>query len=377
MSRRASRFGHGSLALLALLAGCGPVDESGKAAPETSSLPPSASAPAGNSAAPNSATPSTPNTTAPGASTGESAADPLVAALGRLAEPQVAANYPAVRSAAEAAGFKGDAGYQQVLFLQAAGMMALQSGSTDDAYLIFGEAYRSAVKVDENETGEAPEPYRPLLANTYYNGACALAIDGDAAAAATALEKAIALGFDDFDQLKQDGDLASVRALPDFGAKLDGWIAAAEEAKSFPFEFVVTDLDGTSRSLAEMKGKVVIVDFWGTWCPPCRAEIPSFVKLQEQYGEQGLQIIGLNYERGEPSEAEPMIREFMTANSMNYPCAIGTPEIMAQVPNFQGYPTTLFIGRDGKVKDVTVGLHPYEALEERVVRLLAAEAASE
>ena len=68
--------------------------------------------------------------------------------------------------------------------------------------------------------------------------------------------------------------------------------------ETFPFDFTLTDFSGQNISLTGFQGKVLIVDIWGTWCPPCRAEIPSFVKLQTEYGPQGLQIVGLNYEHG-------------------------------------------------------------------------------
>ncbi len=140
---------------------------------------------------------------------------------------------------------------------------------------------------------------------------------------------------------------------------------------AFSLDFEVTDVQGQPLRLADYVGKVVIVDFWGTWCPPCREEIPSLVQLQEKYGPQGLQIIGLNYERGAPASAARKVRDFMASNGVNYPCALGTPEIQAQVPNLQGYPTTIFIDKTGRVRAKEVGLHEYEYLESIVTKLLA------
>ena len=140
--------------------------------------------------------------------------------------------------------------------------------------------------------------------------------------------------------------------------------------QAFPFDFDVRDLDGQSLRLSDLQGKVVIVDFWGTWCPPCRKEIPSFVRLQEEYGDRGLQMIGLNYERGSPSAAVAGIRKFRQSAGINYPCALGNAALKNQVPGFRGYPTTLFIDRTGSVRLKIVGLHAYDLLEAIVLTLL-------
>ena len=140
---------------------------------------------------------------------------------------------------------------------------------------------------------------------------------------------------------------------------------------TFLLDFAVIDVQGQPHRLADYRGKVVIVDFWGTWCPPCEAEIPSFVRLQEEYGPQGLQIIGLNYEQGTPQSATRAVKAFMATNGINYPCALGTPEIRAQVPGFEAFPTTIFLDKTGRVRAKEVGLHRYEYLESIVKKLLA------
>ncbi len=146
----------------------------------------------------------------------------------------------------------------------------------------------------------------------------------------------------------------------------------ATQFSPFAFDFSVTDVTGKSISLSDLQGKVVIVDIWGTWCPPCRMEVPSFVKLQQTYGSQGLQIIGINYE--EPSDPEEVQRQavvdLIEELDINYPCALGTESIQAQIPFFEGYPTTIFIDRTGKVRSKVVGMHSYRELEAKVRELL-------
>lgn len=250
------------------------------------------------------------------------------------------------------------------------------------------DAFEGAFKQAKSAVGmmpNAPGRYRDLLSQIYYNGACCQALQGNAEAASQTLHQAIQWGWSDLDGIKSDTDLASLRALPGFDATFKKWSEEVRQVMldrgreelangtSFPFDFAVTDIDGAEHKLADFKGKVLIVDIWGTWCPPCRAEIPSFIKLQDKYGPSGLQIIGLNYERVQGDAALSTVRDFVKAQGMNYPCALGTPEIRSQVPQFRGYPTTLFIDRTGAVRLMLVGSHPYAFLESVVAVLLAEE----
>lgn len=230
---------------------------------------------------------------------------------------------------------------------------------------------------------ELPDGMPRLLATVFYNEACALSVAGKVEEALAALDEAVTYGFKDFKLLSDDEDLENLRSAPDFNARVEKWRATAAERaaqhaaeklaefKSFPFDFQITDLEGKPHSLADYKGKVVVVDIWGTWCPPCRAEIPSFIKLQQQYGEQGFQMIGLNYEGEISDEVAEKVKQFIQEHGINYPCALASEEIRDQVPDFEGYPTTLFIDRQGKVRLKLVGLHEYEDLEAVVLALLA------
>ncbi|MHB8973371.1 MAG: TlpA family protein disulfide reductase [Pirellulaceae bacterium] len=166
----------------------------------------------------------------------------------------------------------------------------------------------------------------------------------------------------------------SYRMLTLFGLVTVLLLPGCTETRSTPtfsLDFTVTDVQGQTHRLTDYRGKVVIVDFWGTWCPPCRAEIPSFVRLQEEYGPQGLQIIGLSYEKSAPKLATRTVQTFMAANGINYPCALGTRDILTQVPGFQGFPTTVFLDKTGRVRALESGLHKYEYLESIVKQLLA------
>ena len=276
---------------------------------------------------------------------------------------------------------------QLASLLNSVGMNLAGTGNREKGLEAFRAALEQAQSVAVDPLQPLPDGAEEMLSMVYYNGACAQSLDGKPEDAKATLQKAIEMGFSDLNNLRNDADLAAVRALPGFDQQLVTWEALIAErlvkqaqevlasGESFPFDFALTDFGGQAINLTGFQGKVLIVDIWGTWCPPCRAEIPSFVKLQTEYGPQGLQIVGLNYEQGvDEAAAKELVTKFIQENGMNYPCAMGTEAIQQQVPNFEGFPTTLFIDRAGKVRAKTVGLHEYAFLE-AIVKILLAEAA--
>ncbi len=133
---------------------------------------------------------------------------------------------------------------------------------------------------------------------------------------------------------------------------------------------------GNTVSKTDFQGKVLIADIWGTWCPPCREEISLFIELKEKFAGQ-MDIVGINYERvDEEKEAISKIKDFIEEYQMNYNCVIGDEETKQQIPNFRGYPTTLFIDQKGQVRLTLVGLHSMAKLES-VVRSLIDEPGAE
>lgn len=235
----------------------------------------------------------------------------------------------------------------------------------------------------------------------YYNEACALAVDNQPEKALKSLDEAVEFGFKDLALMERDTDLKSVRELAGYAAfktKAEETIRAAVEAararmtkevedilaqnEPFDFNFELTDTDGQAIKLADFGGKVLIVDVWGTWCPPCRMEIPHFVALQKNFADAGLVIVGLNSERsGNPDEALKLVQDFRKQNEMNYRCALVNNDTLQQIPEFNAFPTTLFLDRGGEIRAKVIGYHDYEMLEILVRKLLdekfdAAEAAA-
>jgi len=255
-------------------------------------------------------------------------------------------------------------------------------------YLKSAKLLKHALKLKPEMIEENPG-IRGFAGMVLYNGACAQAKTDTPAEALATLKEAVGYGFSDVKLMSTDEDLEAVRKLPEYEAfaaeaaeaiklaskkEIDGLLAKNEP---FDFNFELEDIAGNKISKASYAGKVMIVDIWGTWCPPCRAEIPHFVELDKNYREKGLQIVGLNKEQTDDAdEAKQLITKFNEGQGVTYPCALITEEIMGQVPEFQGFPTTLFIDRKGTVRLKVVGARGPEFLE-GVVQALLAEPAPE
>ena len=156
------------------------------------------------------------------------------------------------------------------------------------------------------------------------------------------------------------------------GCRPSSNLESPENPEAYPFDFSLTSTENTTVSKSDFVGKVLVVDIWGTWCPPCREEVPHFVRLQEELGDQGLQMVGINYENAsDADESISKIAEFTKNTPINYPLLIGTSEVQAQVPNFEGYPTTIFIDRAGNVRLTLVGARSERELRGIITRLLS------
>ena len=142
-------------------------------------------------------------------------------------------------------------------------------------------------------------------------------------------------------------------------------IGAAAGARATPVHptpapsWKLMDVNGTPVSSDQFKGKVVVVDFWATWCPPCRAEIPGYVDLQKKYAKDGLVIVGVSLDQKPPGE----VRKFMERFGINYTIVMGTPVMQDSFGEMDGIPTTFIIDRRGNIRDRKVGSMPEEEFE--------------
>ena len=151
----------------------------------------------------------------------------------------------------------------------------------------------------------------------------------------------------------------------------DAAVPSACDAKPKPanLNFVLKDSAGKDFNLASQKGKVILLDFWATWCPPCKVEIPWFVEFQDKYGPKGFIVIGISVD--DPASA---LKPFGEKYKVNYPLLIGDGRNDIKGPRGYnaawGLPKTFVIGRDGMICKTHIGLSVKEHFEQQIKSLL-------
>ncbi len=146
-------------------------------------------------------------------------------------------------------------------------------------------------------------------------------------------------------------------------------IACSQTSKNRVPSFTLPTLDGETFNIDDHVGeKVMIIDFWATWCPPCRAEIPGFVRLFEKYREKGLLIVGISLDRG--GNAESVVRNFMKEYNVNYPIMMGNEEVVKKFGGIRAIPTTFIINKKGEIVEKIIGYRDEDYFENIIKELL-------
>jgi thiol-disulfide isomerase/thioredoxin len=190
------------------------------------------------------------------------------------------------------------------------------------------------------------------------------------AVAATAVALlAIAIPFVWQPHVEAEPSAASATAEVTPAASHDGSPEAAAcmaNPKPANFDFTIKDVDGNQVSLASYKGKVVLLNFWATWCGPCKAEIPGFVRLQEKYRDQ-LVIIGYSVD-----DTAEKAKAYAAEYKMNYPILLGEgrEDVQDAYGPIWGIPASFIISKDGKVCRKHMGIAPEAVFEKEVVALM-------
>jgi peroxiredoxin len=127
-------------------------------------------------------------------------------------------------------------------------------------------------------------------------------------------------------------------------------------------DFELRSLDGRSVRLSDFHGKVVLLNFWATWCVPCKVEMPWFVELQNKYRTEGLQVVGIAMDDASQQD----LRRFTNDLGVNYPILIGTDTVGDSYGGVQFLPVSLYISRDGRVVDKVFGLKTKNEVENKI-----------
>lgn len=131
-------------------------------------------------------------------------------------------------------------------------------------------------------------------------------------------------------------------------------------------DFALTDLSGNTVKLSDYKGNVIIIDFWATWCGPCRRGIPEFIELQDEYGEDKLTILGISVDQGDLS----VVPAFAEKYGINYPVLFANDDVQYKYGPIRSIPTAYIVDREGKVRDRAVGLRPKSYFKRTIDSLL-------
>lgn len=145
--------------------------------------------------------------------------------------------------------------------------------------------------------------------------------------------------------------------------------SCARAEKSYPLApgFTLKDLDGNDISLSNLEGKVIFLNFWATWCPPCREEIPGFVEIYDQYKDKGIEIIGISVDKlGTKS-----LLAFIEKYKMNYPVVLGTQKVIDDYKPGRFIPVTIIIDKKGKIREKHIGFMDKETLKNYFLKFRA------
>jgi peroxiredoxin len=145
--------------------------------------------------------------------------------------------------------------------------------------------------------------------------------------------------------------------------------AAIRQSRAAP-DFTLRDANGGSVELAGFRGKVVLLNFWATWCGPCKVEIPWFTEFQKQYQAQGFTVVGVSMDE----EGWKVVKPYIAEQNINYPIVIGNEAVNASYGGIESLPTTLLIDKDGRIAFIHSGLIDKREYQKEIVQLLGPRA---
>lgn len=145
-----------------------------------------------------------------------------------------------------------------------------------------------------------------------------------------------------------------------------------ESTRNEAADFELEDASGQKMKLSDLRGKVVLLNFWATWCTPCKIEIPWFVEMEREFKDQGFAVVGVSMDE----DGWDAVKPFMADMKVNYRMVLGTEEMAQLYGGVEALPTSFIIDRNGKVASVHMGIVSRNVFEEEIRALLAVKAAS-
>lgn len=152
---------------------------------------------------------------------------------------------------------------------------------------------------------------------------------------------------------------------PEQGAYPPNYVPSSATGEKKAPNFELTTPEGKKVKLSDYKGKIVVIDFWATWCPPCRKGIPDLISLKKQYKDQGLEVIGISLD-----EEKEKVTPFMKQYGINYPVVYGDMNVVQSYGNISSIPTSFVIDKNGNIVASYVGLVDKSEYEKHIKNLL-------